>query len=253
MKRMIALLLVCALAAFSLSACSFFPFFKQPSPLPTQATEPATAPAQTAAPTAAATQAVTQAPAKSGGTIADYVRTAKETSFTFEDGTTRTYRIPEITLSGATVANSEIMDRFGDDIKEYTDYSPVISLDYEAYLNDNILSVIVKGSYDGGNSYGLCYSFDVTSGNSLNNSTLCSATGRNYDAAVSKLTANLTAVYDSKYGSIPGNDGERSKTLDSANINAARMYLNGSNKLMAMVDMYAAVGGGHWIDSVEAE
>lgn len=260
MKRMIALLLACILTASVLGGCNPFALFRRPqSPVqPTEAAAvavPETVPAaETAAP--AATQAPTE-PEKGAaiGGVGDYVRTAKEASFSYDDGTARTYRIPEIVLGtgDAAAANSEIMERFGDDVQEYTDFSPVISLDYEAYLNERYLSVITTGKYEGGNSYALCYTFDVVSGNSLNNSLLCSSTGRNYDTAVSKLTENLTAVYDERYGQIPGNDGERNRTLDSENIKAAKMYLNASGKLMAIVDLYAAVGGGHWVESIEAE
>lgn len=260
MKRVTALLSLCLIAALTLSACSIFPFFKKPVPQPTQAapteaaTTPATAPA-TAAPqkaTEAATAAATQAPV---GSLSDYVRNAKQASVTFKEGNTKTYRIPEIVLDSADAqtANKEIMERFGDDVREYTDYSPVISLDYEAYLNDTLLSVIVSGKYDGGNSYGLCYVFDVTSGNALNNATLCSVTARRYDDVLDTLKMNLTTIYDDRFGSLPGNDKERSKTLDSENIKAARLYLDGSGKLTAMADLYAAVGGGHWIESVAAE
>ena len=251
MKRLIALLLVCVFAASALSACGIFPRIPKPRPTEPVNTVPTAAavteaPAETDAP--AATQAVI-------GSLDNYVKTAKKASFTFEGGNTKTYRIPEILLDSddAAAANAEIMERFGDDVREYDDYSPVIELDYEAYLNDEYLSVIVKGSFEGGNSYALCYTFNVLNGNELNSSTLCSATGRDYNTALSKLTENLTAEYDEKFGTMPGNEGERSKTLDSANIKAAKMYLDDSGKLMAMVDVYAAVGGGHWIYSVSAE
>ena len=251
MKKILALLFVCAIAVTALSACSLIP---RPAPKPTQPAQPATA-AATEAPAATAAPA-TQAPTEvTVGTLDSYVKDAKKASFTFSEGNTKVYRIPEILLSGddAAAANNEIMERFGDDVREYDEYSPVSELDYEAYLNDVYLSVIVKGRFDGGNSYGLCYTFNVTNGNELNSSTLCSATNRDYNTALDKLTENLTADYDEKFATLPGNDGERSKTLDSANVKAAKMYLDGSGKLMAMVDYYAAVGGGHWVYSIAAE
>ena len=248
MKKLFSVLLVCVITASALSACSLIPGFGRPKNTPA----PTAAPAVTEAPAVTAAPAATEAPI---GSLSDYVQIAKKASFTFEDGTTRTYQLPEIELSSAdaAAANTEIMDRFGDDVKEYTDYSPVVSLDYEAYLNDQFLSVIVTGKYDGGNSYGLCYTFDVTNGSELNSVTLCSMLGRDYNDAINKLTENLTAYYDEKYGAMPGNDTERAKTLDSANISAAKMYLDGNGFLTALVDIYAAVGGGHWVDSVSAQ
>lgn len=259
MKKLTALLSLLLVTAFALSACQGFPFFQKPAPQPTQAAASETQAASTA-PTSAATQAASQAASTAStqasvGALTDYVRTAKQSSFTFSEGNTKTYRIPEIVLDSAdaTAANKEIMERFGGDVQEYTDYSPVISLDYEAYLNDKLLSVIVTGKYDGGNSYGLCYTFDVTSGNGLNNSTLCSVTGRSYNDVLEMLKMNLTTLYDDRFGNLPGNEGERNKTLDSENISAAKLYLDGDGKMMAMTDFYAAVGGGHWIESVSAE
>lgn len=256
MKKIAALLLVCIFAVTTLGACSIIPRFSSQKPTQPATTAPTTAAAVTET-TAATDATATQAPATqaSVGTLDSYVKTAKKGSYTFDDGNTKTYRIPEILLDSddAKAANSEIMERFGDDVKEYTDYSPVTSLDYEAYLNDVYLSVIVTGSFDGGNSYGLCYTFNVTNGNELNSATLCSAIGRDYNTALSDLTENLAEDYDEKYGSMPGNDGERAKTLDSANIKAAKMYLDGSGNLMALVDFYAAVGGGHWVYPVSAE
>ena len=248
MKRVLALLFVCIFAVTALSACSIIPGIRTQRP-----TEPVYV-TPTSAPDIEISE--TQAPTEvSVGTLDSYVKTAKKASFTFEGGNTKTYQIPEILLdsSDAAAANSEIMERFGDDVKEYDEYSPVVSLDYEAYLNDVYLSVIVTGTFDGGNSYGLCYTFNVTNGNELNSATLCSATGRDYNTALSDLTENVTEEYDEKFGTLPGNDSERSKTLDSANIQAAKMYLDGSGNLMAMVDIYAAVGGGHWVYSISAE
>lgn len=257
MKRILALLMVCIFAAAALSACSIFPRIPAQRPTEPLNTAPSAAAVTEAPEQQAATEAVeTQAPTEASvETLDSYVRTAKKASYTFSDGNTKTFRIPEILLdsSDAAAANSEIMDRFGDDVQEYTEYCPVVSLDYEAYLNDVYLSVIVTGTFEGGNSYGLCYTFSVTSGSELNSATLCSAIGCDYNEALSDLTDNLTEDYDQKFGSIPGNDTERGKTLDSENIKAAKMYLDGSGNLMAMVDFYAAVGGGHWVYSVSAE
>ena len=257
MKKLCALLLVCLFTAAALSACSLFPFIPTQKPTQPAASSPVSAdatdaPAVTDAP---ATQAPTEITV---GTVDSYVKDADKASFTFDDGDTRVYRIPEILLDSAdaAAANTEIAERFGEDIEDvrgFTDYCPVVSLDYEAYLSDVYLSVIVKGTFDGGNSYGLCYTFNVTTGNELNNVTLCSATGRDYNTVLGTLTANVTEEYDAKYGTMPGNDSERAKTLDSANIEAAKLYLDGSGKLMAMVDIYAAVGGGHWVYSIAAE
>lgn len=258
MKKYLSVLFASILVMAMLSACSLLPGAK-PAPQPTQAAQAATEaakPSESVAAQAESTASKTQATTeKAVGKLEDYVRTAKEATFVFDNGPTNTYRIPEILLSGeeAKAANDEIMERFGDDVQSGSGYCPVISLDYEAYLNDKYLSVIVSGRFDGGNSYGLCYTFDVTTAKNLDSETLCSVTGRDYNASLNTLGANLTTEYDSRFGSLPGNDKERTKTLDVENLGAAKMYLGSSGKLMAMVDLYAAVGGGHWTETIGAE
>ena len=243
-KRWIPIIFVLLILVVALSACD--------TGTGVVTSQPATdAPAVTSS----APGTATEAPPVAVGTLDDYVKTAKEAAQSFGNGSTTVFRLPEILLDSADAssANSEIMSRFGDDCKEYDDYSPVISLDYEAYLNDTVLSVMIVGKFDGGNSYGLCYSFDVTTGSRLNNETLCSLTGRDYNNALDTFRTNLTSYYDEKYATMPGNDEMREKTLSDDNINSGAMYLGSTGKLVVMADIYAAVGGGHWVDTISAE
>ena len=255
MKRMIALLCALVLIGTICCGCSIFP-------IPKRVPRPTVAPAPTE--TVAATQEATTAPATSApatqapasiGKLSDYVKTAKEATVVMPGGDEKHLRIPEILLDStdADAANESIEGKFGEYIDDKNAHEHVISLDYEASLNDKILSVLVKGTFDGGNSYGQCYCFDVLTGVKLSNAALCKLAGHDYDAACSALKSNLTTYYDEKYSGMPGNDDMRSQTLDDSNVKAAAMYLDASGKLMAMVDIYAAVGGGHWIESIPAE
>lgn len=257
MKKMIALLCAVILIGTICCSCSIFPFPKRipkPTDVPIQSvteaqaqTEPATLTPETQAP-------ATQAPAAIGQ-LSDYVKTGKEAAVVMPGGDEKHLRLPEILIDSAdaTAANQAINGLFGEYIDDTEAHSYVISLDYEAYLNDKILSVYIKGSVDGGNSYGQCYCFDVLTGVKLSNAALCTMSGRDYDSACSALKSNLTTYYDEKFSGMPGNDELRSQTLDDSNVNAAVMYLDGSGKLKAMVDIYAAVGGGHWVDTIPAE
>lgn len=257
MKRIIALLCAVILIGTICCGCSLLPIPKR-IPRPTEV--PAESVAATQAQTDAATSAgETQAPATQApaavGKLSDYVKTGQEAAVVMSGGDEKHLRIPEILLDStdAAAANKAIDAQFGEYIDDPEAHNYVISLDYEAYLNDNILSVYVKGSFDGGNSYGQCYSFDVNTGKELNNEALCSAAGRDYNAAIGALSSNLTEYYDDKYSNLPANDDMRNQTLASDNIAASKMLLNGSGKLSAMVDIYAAVGGGHWVDVIPAE
>ena len=250
MKRMIALLCALVLIGTVCCGCSIFP-------IPKRVSKPTVAPAPSE--TVAATQEATTAPATQApaviGKLSDYVKTGKEATVVMSGGKEKHLRLPEIRLDStdAAAANNAIDGKFGEYIDDKDAHDYVISLDYEAYLNDKILSVLVKGSVDGGNSYGQCYCFDVLTGVKLSNVAVCELTGHDYDAACAAIGSNLKTYYDEKYSGLPGNDEMRSQTLDESNVKNAIMYLDGSGKLMAMTDIYAAVGGGHWVESIPAE
>lgn len=258
MKKTIALLIALIFVMSALSACSLFGIRiggqQATTPqiiIPTEGQAETAADAVTEAPVIE-----TEAPATEAviGTVDDYVRVAKQAT-SYVDGNEKTVRIPEIVLNSddADAANIEILNRFGEEVQEYTEYMPVISLDYEAYLSGKVLSVITIGKFDGGNSYGLCHVFDVTTGKALDSKDVCTAALTEYTSAVSALTSNLTAYYDETYGALPGNDSEREKTLADDNVRDAKMYLDNSGNLMALTEIYAAVGGGHWVSQISAQ
>lgn len=242
MKKFIAVLLSAAFAVTALSACSINININQPTEAAqsasTEADVPATAAPETEAP-------ATEAPV---GTLSDYVRTANEITKDFGDGSTNTLRLPEILLDNADAkaANSEISEKFGD-----TDNSGAYELDYEAYLNGKVLSVVITSKNQGGNSYALTYNFDVTSGSAMDNQSICDVAGESYSDVLADLRDELTDYYDEKWGALSGNDTERDKTYSDENLREAKLYLDGEGDIMAVVDIYAAVGGGHWFAQLE--
>ena len=256
MKRIIAIICTVMIIGALCCGCALVPKWNT-DPTPASSTEAAStqeAQATQEIPATASANNETQVDVSSAS-VSDYVREAKESVVVQPGGGEKRFRIPEILLGSkdAAAANSEIIERYGSYFDDPYAREYVISMDYEAYLYDRILSVFVKNSVDGGNSNGLCYSFDITTGDKLNNETLCSMTGRDYNAVIDTLTTNLTAYYDEKYSGLPANDEMRSKTLSSDNINASVLFLDGSHRLTAMVNLYAAVGGGNWVDTIPAE
>ena len=257
MKKLIALLLTVIFVMSALSACSFLgiPIGKRPAPTAPAATSPAatTAPAtETAAP---ATQAPATTAPVSIGSLGDYVKTLKEKEVSFGNGKTNTLRLPEILIDStdAKSANDEIVEKFGEVVNGDANSTGAYELDYEAYLNKNILSVVITSKYDGGNSYGLAYDFDVATGKALDSAALCEAIGKSYNTELDKLYEELVEYYEDKWGTLPGNETEKEKTYNYANLKAAVMYLDGDGDLMALVDTYAAVGGGHWVAQIEID
>lgn len=268
MKRLIALLLAGVLAASALSACSFLPKKAKPTsptdaPLPTYA--PSSKPSKSdkakddekhdpdVASSAARDEEMKNDPATA--VISDYIKDAKESVIILPGGGEKRCAIPEILLdsSDAKAANAEIMEKYGDYFNDPEGHNYVIELNYEAHLYDRFLSVYIKEKVDGGNSLGLCYCFDITDGSELSAEKLCSMTNHDYNTAISTLKTNLTSYYDDKYSKLPGNDEERSKTLADSNIKGSKMFLNDSHELTAMVQIYAAVGGGRWVETIPAE
>lgn len=186
------------------------------------------------------------------GTVDDYVRTAEETTMSYDSDIT--FRLPEILLNSpdAENANTEIMDEYYYLLRNGDAYYGANTLDYEAYLNDKILSVIVTSRFDGGNSYGLVYNFDVTTGERLDNESLCSLTGREYGTVMSDLHDYLTSYYES-FGNFTGNDSERERTLSDDNLYSSVIYIGKDDHLMAFCHIYAAIGGGEWVTTLEIE
>lgn len=253
MKRIGIILLAVILVVSVLSACSR----NKPQPSESSssaASSQADVKATEKEATKAATEKATDAPAEQIGTIDDYVETAKEKTVDFGDGNTNTLRIPAILLGGsdAVNANAEIMEQYGSVFDEGKGQSGIYSLDYEASLNDKVLSVVVNAKIDGGNTSGLCYCFDVLTKDLLDSKAVCDYAGYNYENEAETLKANLVTYYEQKFSSLPQNDEMKEKTFSDSNLQSAVMYLDGSGKLMALTDIYAAVGGGHWVESIEA-
>lgn len=264
MKRLIALLLAGVLAASALSACSFLPKKAKPTS-PTEASSTAdTSPTKSekggdeevdpdVASSAARKEEMKNK--SSSAALSDYIKDAKESVIILPGGGEKRCAIPEILLdsSDAKSANAEITEKYGAYFDDPEGHNYVIELNYEAYLYDKFLSVYVKDYVDGGNTSGLCYCFDITDGSELSAEKLCSMTEHDYNTVIDTLKTNLTSYYDEKYSKLPGNDEERSKTLADSNIRGSKMFLNDSHELTAMVQIYAAVGGGRWVETIPAE
>ena len=147
MKRMIALICTAVLITTVCCGCSLLPKKGDDPPQTSSSASATQAPAATQAPQATQAQETaapaTQAPADDTvGALSDYVVTAKEANVSG-----RTLRLPEILLDSddADAANSAIMEKFGEYIDDPDAHNYVSALDYEAYLNGKVLSVLVTG------------------------------------------------------------------------------------------------------------
>lgn len=263
MKRILSLLLWVLLTAVVISACSINininPTEQKTQTAATEAATVTVADMTQAAPGAPAdANAISKSVAETlppAGTLDSYVKDAVSSTVTLQDGSERIFRLPEICLNSddADEANQEILDRFYDDVPKNGDEIHVSVLDYEAALNGGILSVVIVGRYDGGNSYGLGYVFDVAGGERLDNEALCRAIGMDYTVACSELRDELTEYYEETYGMMPENDAEREKTFSEENLSTAVFYQDDDGELNALAQVYAAVGGGHWVTKLDID
>ncbi len=253
MKKFSAILLAVLLTAVLVSACHININVNQP------ATEPVTQPAadsQPAAPATEAPSAAEQATEAPVGSVESYVADAMKSTLTLDDGKEHVYRYPQIVLNSddADDVNDELDELFRSDVPENKDQAAaLIGMDYEAFLNGTTLSVVATVGYNGGNTYGAAYNFDVVSGSRLSNEAVAKAHGESYDEALADLRDELSDYYEEKWGALPGNDAEKAKTLADDNVKAATLYLDGDGDLMALIDVYAAVGGGHWIAQLDVD
>ena len=55
------------------------------------------------------------------------------------------------------------------------------------------------------------------------------------------------------YYRLPMNDDMKAKTFSARNLKEARLYLNEKGKIMCAADVYAAVGGGHFVINTELD
>lgn len=199
------------------------------------------------------TQKTSDAAGAAVGELSDYVRTSVENEVSFGDGVTKTLRLPEILLDSedAKAANSDITKKFGAD----TDgKSGVNMLDYTAALNDNLLSVCIIAGFEGGNSGAEVFNFDVSTGKKVENDAILKYKDVSYTAVIEGIEKALDDYYrEHNFDKLPLNDDMKAKTFSAKNFKDARLYLNDEGKVMCVADVYASVGGGHFVINKELD
>ena len=187
------------------------------------------------------------------GSLSDYVRTLMENEVPNKNGETTVFRIPEILLDSedAKAANSDIVKKYSVGI---SGDAGINKLDYTATLNDWLLSVSVSAAYEGGSVGGDAYCFDVTTGKKAGSDAICKYKGVSYTDVIDQIEKALDKYYkDHSFDKLPLNEDMKAKTFSAKNIKDARLYLNDKGKIMCIADVYASVGGGHFIVDTELD
>lgn len=200
----------------------------------------------------------------------DYVSDAKTVNYQYTDSeygeqVDVTYRLPKITLgsSDAETVNDEILQTYSEffehadeleDIKN--NYLKYTELDYDSYLNNNILSVVIHYEY-GMNSlidYSV-YNFDTTTGNLISNQQLADKLSLDYDLIKEQITNEITKKFENIKENISSTDYENNlkKSINQDNINDSRLYLSSDGQMMAIYRIYWVAGAGlyYWLMEID--
>ena len=190
-----------------------------------------------------------------------YTTVAKEETFDYTDKAGNvyktTYQIPRINLVGADadMINKEITEKFYKDFvaaeTEQANRSSLTcdSLDYERFINGNVLSVVIKRVYFSHAVDYTVYSFNTSTCTLLDSKGVVTAIGKSYPEVKEKIRAELEKDYVNKYNTAnpPQNYKENyEKTLSDDNMEKAKIYINEKGNITAVCKEYASVGNGEF-------
>lgn len=190
-----------------------------------------------------------------------------------EGQSTVTYRTPKINIDSeyVTDVNNEINNKWTSEAKRIADIldkdntaTGCWSMDYEAYINGNILSVVLKSSGDGGNNIFSVYNINIDDGSEVPNSQVIAKCGITQTEFESKLSNSLKAYFIKKYGTIneymKHQDGTEqeiessrynrqfNKTIGIANckIKEQHIFIDGNGKIKAVGKIYSLAGASEY-------
>lgn len=163
-----------------------------------------------------------------------------------------TYRIPRIVLEGtdAELANEKSEQIFNDKCKSADDMRNFkawelqnTKLDYECYINDNVLSVIILDKYPFNNyTEYTVYNFDVLSGKRLYNEDIANRLSLNY----SKIKNVIIEEIQNYFNSLPHHSTfyyeQLEKSISEDNIENSSLYIGENGQIMVKYRIYQMAG-----------
>ena len=203
------------------------------------------------------------------GTIDTYVRTAREEHINYDTSSTfqgisfgNAYdlwmRLPEITIDSedARAINQEITDEFEFIIESTLEaqsgnYDCTYNLlDYDAWIYDEMLTVIVSAGTEYGDAWYGIYVLDVTTGSRLTNAEVAAhlGMGNGYESG---LKSAIQAKFEEVYGTFEQYQGkpladfymtQLDQTLSAENLEKVTLYPAENGTPMASCSLYALAG-----------
>lgn len=201
----------------------------------------------------------------------DYVTTEREYNVTYDgefyitgekSGTSSQARcrMPQLSVDSedAEAINYDIheeYDKVFEDIETYYQDYEMNRTDYVAYLNGNILSLVIETrTTNTPNSFFKVYNIDVKTGKELNNEDVVKLSNISLNEAYGQLYSKIESIYTDEqkewvdaetYESIKG------KSLDDKNIQESMFYYNENGSLMAAYRYYWFAGAENYGDIFE--
>lgn len=164
-----------------------------------------------------------------------------------------TYKIPRIVLEGtdAELANKQSEEIFNDKCKSADDMRnfnawelQYTKLDYEYYINDNVLSVVIFNKYPFNNyTEYTVYNFDVLSGKRLYNEDIANKLSLNY----SKIKNVIIEKIQNYFNSLPTNHStfyytQLERSISDDNIESSSLYIGENGQIMVEYRIYQMAG-----------
>lgn len=204
------------------------------APVSTEATQPATTlPAQTQEPTAAPT-------------VEDYVGVYASDHIAYTDSVGNSYdadyQIPMLLLNSedAREANEELQRdcmRHLEQAREARDsgYSLVnVGIEYEAYLYDNYLTLVVCSNCDWDMQSYWTYCFDLTTGEDLDTEDFARYLNLSEDELETKIRSTMMSFFEEKYDAAPKDDFYNRQlgfTGSEENVDEAELYFTENGEI----------------------
>lgn len=259
MKRILCLLLT-LLLLLSVTACGGQ---SDPEPAPSSSdsipetespTEPETEPS-----TEPETEPATQPePEETVLSVNDYVAVWKHQQVIFDDSVGNHYdisfTIPMLTLeqADALAINEEIQNACQpslDDTLQAQENgtSPfLLGISYDAWLNNNLLTLLVHVVSMTDNDWYLLYTVDITTGRRLDNDDFAALLECDRATLDEHIRSTMESDYMSRYGSLFDQDPYAQEQLDNTcsdeNVAAAQVYLDQTGNPCLLCTIYSLVG-----------
>lgn len=227
----------------------------QPASTSETQTETKTEP-QTETKTEAKTEPQTQPQTQKTGSADDYIGIYNSTNLDYTDGVgnryTASYTVPELKLQSSDAAeiNSEIqrscMKLVDESVESSNNGTSLICLgiEYDAWMNNNDLTLLITMDNDWGLISYLVYTVDVVTGEELDNDDIAEMMNIDDDELEEQIQDTMLDYYVNQYS---GNSSDfyyqqLEKTISEDNVDEAEAYINKDGEIYIHCNIFSIAG-----------